>query len=168
MFVGEAPGANEDQIGRPFVGVAGNLLTHVIQALGVERHAVYITNVLACRPNIRPGEPNRKPSRPEILECSPFLMAQIKIVEPVVIVALGSTAMDALGIDENVSKARGHWYRCNCCEQIPIIVTFHPAYVLRNPTALVRGQFWADIKGAWEACGLAAERDADWVPAICN
>jgi uracil-DNA glycosylase len=163
MIVGEAPGAREDETGRPFVGAAGQLLTRVIQALGVERRDVYIANVLKCRPNTRPGETNRKPTRPEMLDCAPYLLAQIKVVEPVAIVALGATAMEALGIDEGVSTGRGRWYRFDA---IPLTATFHPAYVLRNPTIQVRRQFWQDIKEAWESCGLSAEEDNDWVPEI--
>lgn len=163
MFVGEAPGVNEDEVGRPFIGAAGTLLTRVIRALGVDRGDVYIANVLKCRPNPSHGQANRAPTRPEMVDCAPFLFAQIKIIEPVAIVALGATAAEALGIEDKITAARGRWYRY---EHIPLTATFHPAYVLRNPTLQVRSQFWLDIKEAWESCGLSAKEDADWIPEI--
>lgn len=163
MFVGEAPGQHEDTMGKPFVGPAGTLLTRLILGLGINRNGVYIANGLKCRPNIRPGETNRKPTRPELADCNPFLVAQIQIVDPMVIVALGDTALESLGIYEYVTKARGRWFKF---QEIPVMATFHPAYVLRNPTAEVRSQVWQDILAAWTSCGLRAESPWDWVPNI--
>lgn len=163
MFVGEAPGVSEDEVGKPFIGPAGQLLTQVIHALGADRRDVYIANVLKCRPDVRPGVSNRAPTQPEIQDCAPYLLAQIKIVAPVTIVALGATAMGALGINDGVNAARGRWYRL---DGIPLTVSFHPAYVLRGPTEAVRRMFWRDIKAAWEACGLATAEDGDWLPVI--
>lgn len=163
MFIGEAPGLNEDSVGKPFVGSAGQVLTCLIHGLGLERRDVYIANVLKCRPNVRPGQSNRPPTRPEMLDCAPYLFAQIEIVEPLVIVALGGTALEALGIVENITQARGIWYRF---KHVPVVATFHPAYVLRNPTTQVRNQIWRDIRDAWESTGMKADRDEHWVPEI--
>ena len=163
MFVGEAPGRHEDDMGKPFVGPAGIFLTRLILALGINRNGVYIANALKCRPHTRPGETNRKPTRPELLDCAPFLYAQILIVEPVVIVALGDTALEALGVDERITVARGKWHQFG---DIPVMPTFHPAYVLRNATPDVRSQIWHDILDAWESCGLKASEARAWVPPL--
>jgi uracil-DNA glycosylase family 4 len=128
VFVGEAPGAEENQQGLPFVGRAGKLLDAMIVAMGYTREDVYVCNICKCRP-----PDNRKPSPEEMKTCSPFLVRQLDIVSPRVIVALGATAMEALlGPGEGVTKRRGKWAEWN---KTKVMVTFHPSYLLRNPSA---------------------------------
>jgi uracil-DNA glycosylase len=137
MFVGEAPGAQEDRTGRPFVGQAGQLLDEMILALGLERSQVYIGNVVKCRP---PG--NRDPEEEEMAACSPFLDRQIELIGPRVIVALGRVAARRLtGSTKPMGALRGRWtsYRGT-----PLISLFHPAYLLRN--ALAKRSTWQDLK----------------------
>jgi len=137
VFVGEAPGAEEDKTGRPFVGRAGQLLTKIIQAMGLKRADVYICNVLKCRP---PG--NRTPAPEEIHQCSPYLREQLAVIRPKVVAALGAPATRTLlDTKEGISKLRGRlfWYR-----GIPLMPTFHPAYLLRNPHD--KGKVWDDMK----------------------
>ena len=128
VFVGEAPGAEENQQGLPFVGRAGKLLDSMIVAMGHTREDVYVCNICKCRP-----PDNRKPSPEEMKTCSPFLVRQLDIVSPKVIIALGATAMEALlGPGEGVTKRRGKWAEWN---KTKVMVTFHPSYLLRNPSA---------------------------------
>ncbi len=137
MFVGEAPGAQEDRTGRPFVGQAGQLLDEMILALGLERSQVFIGNVVKCRP---PG--NRDPEEEEMAACSPFLDRQIELIGPRVIVALGRVAARRLtGSTKPMGALRGRWtsYRGT-----PLIPLFHPAYLLRN--ALAKRSTWQDLK----------------------
>ena len=137
MFVGEAPGADEDEQGVPFVGRAGQLLTKIIEAIGLRRDEVYIANVIKCRP---PG--NRNPEPDEVATCEPFLMQQIDIVKPRVIVALGTFAAHLLlRTDAPISRIRGlvHAYR-----GASLIPTFHPAYLLRSPER--KREVWEDMK----------------------
>jgi DNA polymerase len=137
MFVGEAPGREEDLQGVPFVGAAGQLLTKMIHAMGLTREEVYICNVLKDRP---PG--NRTPEPAEVEACLPFLQAQIAIVRPSVICALGAVAAKALlGPHVAITKVRGHVMEY---EGIPLVPTYHPAYLLRNPEA--KRFAWADLK----------------------
>ena len=125
VFVGEAPGADEDATGRPFVGRAGKLLTKIIQSMGLERERVYICNVLKCRP---PG--NRTPAPEEVLHCSPFLHEQLGVIRPKVVCALGGPATkELLGAKEGITKLRGRFFRYR---NIPLMPTFHPAYLLRS------------------------------------
>ena len=131
MFVGEAPGADEDEQGEPFVGKAGQLLTKIIQATGLSRADVYIANILKCRPDT-PGQSagNRKPTPEEMQTCIPYLHEQIDLIRPKVIVALGATAVEGLlGKTIGITKLRGNWqtYRGT-----PLMPTYHPAYLLRN------------------------------------
>ncbi len=127
MFVGEAPGEEEDIQGRPFVGRAGELLTRLITKMGFKREDVYIANVVKCRP---PG--NRKPLQDEIETCIPFLRKQIEVISPKVIIALGDVATRALIPDaKNISRMRGRSYRQG---KIHVVPTFHPSYLLRNPS----------------------------------
>jgi len=138
MFVGEAPGADEDIQGEPFVGRAGQLLTKIIESIGLQRSDVYIANVIKCRP---PG--NRNPEPDEVGECQPFLFRQIDLIQPKVIVALGTFAAHALlSSDAPISRIRGkvHPYR-HGSSQIP---TFHPAYLLRSPDK--KREVWEDMK----------------------
>src|SRR6478672_4211773 len=139
MFVGEAPGADEDEQGIPFVGRAGQLLTKMIQAINLERDQVYIANVIKCRP---PG--NRNPEPDEIASCEPFLFQQIDAVRPRVIVALGSfAAKTLLRTEESISRLRGRVYDFRGAKLIP---TFHPSFLLRSPDR--KRDAWDDLKRA--------------------
>lgn len=164
MFVGEAPGQSEDEIGRPFVGRAGQFLDSLIAGLGLERKDVYIANILKCRPDTESGEGNRPPNTPEMMDCLPYLYAQIAIVEPVVLVPMGATALDAFDIQKSITEARGRLYEWQGKAVVP---TFHPAYVLRNPMPAIRKKVWQDILTAWEACGYKVSQDMEeFVPSI--
>ena len=142
LFVGEGPGAEEDKRGLPFVGRAGELLTRMIErGMGLSRSAVYICNIVKCRP---PG--NREPLPPEIAACRPFLDAQIDAVAPKVIVALGRPATGVLlGRDVSITRVRGTWQEYR---GIPVMPTFHPAFVLRQYTEENRRLVWGDLKSA--------------------
>ncbi len=137
MFVGEAPGADEDLQGLPFVGRAGQLLTKMIEAINMRRENVYIANILKCRP------PNNRPPMPEeVAACSPFLMEQIKIIRPKIICALGKFASQfLLRTDEPISALRGKFRDCDGILMMP---TYHPAYLLRNPND--KRLVWEDLK----------------------
>ena len=144
VFVGEAPGADEDAQGRPFVGRAGQLLTKIIAAMGLKREEVYICNILKCRP---PG--NRNPLPDEIAACEPFLIRQLGVIRPRVICAMGSIAAHALLKSEapiSVLRGRFHSY-----QGIPLMPTYHPAYLLRNPGA--KKQVWEDVQGIMKRLG---------------
>jgi len=144
MFVGEAPGRDEDMQGEPFVGRAGELLTKIIAAMGFKREDVYIANVLKCRP-----PENRTPLPNEVTNCLPYLLSQIELIKPKLIVALGATAVRALlDVQLGITKMRGHWYTFR---DIPIMPTFHPAYLLRNPPA--KKEVWEDMKAVLEKLG---------------
>jgi uracil-DNA glycosylase len=144
MFVGEAPGRDEDIQGEPFVGRAGELLTKIIAAMGCQREDVYIANVLKCRP-----PENRTPLPQEVTNCLPYLISQIELIQPKIIVALGATAVRALlDVQLGITKMRGHWYTF---KDIPIMPTFHPAYLLRNPAA--KKEVWDDMKAVLEKLG---------------
>ncbi len=137
MFVGEAPGEDEDKLGEPFVGRAGQLLTKIIEAMGLTREQVYIANVIKCRP---PG--NRNPELDEVETCEPFLFEQLAIVQPRVVVALGKFASQSLlRTTEPITKLRGRIFDWRGASLVP---TFHPAYLLRNPPA--KRDVWDDMK----------------------
>ena len=137
VFVGEAPGADEDKQGLPFVGRAGQLLTKIIEAMGLSREEVFICNVLKCRP---PG--NRPPAPDEVVNCSPFLKRQLELIMPKVICALGTHASQALlQTDRPISALRGTFSEY---EGIPLMCTYHPAYLLRSPGE--KGKVWEDMK----------------------
>jgi uracil-DNA glycosylase family 4 len=137
MFVGEAPGADEDEQGEPFVGRAGQLLTKIIEAIGLKREDVYIANVIKCRP---PG--NRNPEPDEVEQCQPFLFRQIDAIKPKVIVALGKfAAQSLLQSTDPITRVRGREFSYRGATLIP---TFHPAYLLRNPSA--KRDVWEDMK----------------------
>jgi uracil-DNA glycosylase len=139
MFVGEAPGADEDEQGIPFVGRAGQLLTKIIEAIGLTRDDVYIANVIKCRP-----PQNRNPEQDEVDTCEPFLFRQIDTIKPKVIVALGTFAARALlRTLDPISRLRGRIYDYRGAKLIP---TFHPAYLLRNPSS--KREVWEDMKVA--------------------
>jgi uracil-DNA glycosylase len=137
VFVGEAPGADEDARGEPFVGKAGQLLTKMIEAMGYRREDVYICNVLKCRP---PG--NRNPEPDEVQTCEPFLKRQLAAIRPRMIVALGKFAVQCLLRDDSpISRLRGNF---RTYEGIPLMPTFHPAYLLRDPSK--KKPAWEDLK----------------------
>jgi uracil-DNA glycosylase family 4 len=139
MFVGEAPGADEDEQGEPFVGRAGQLLTKIIEAIGLQRSDVYIANIIKCRP---PG--NRNPEPDEVERCEPFLFRQIEAVQPKVIIALGKfAAQSLLRTTDPITRLRGRTFNYRGATLIP---TFHPAYLLRNPSA--KRDVWEDMKKA--------------------
>jgi DNA polymerase len=153
MFVGEAPGADEDAQGEPFVGRAGQLLTKIIETMGFKRSEVYIGNVLKCRPDTSGGEGgNRPPTDPEMRTCLPWLQAQIDIIQPRIIVALGGVALRGLmpEVTTGITRLRGHWllYR-----KIPLMPTYHPAYVLRAYTLSNRRLVWEDMLQVLERLG---------------
>ena len=157
MFIGEAPGADEDQQGEPFVGRAGQLLTNMIKAMGLEREQVYIANIIKCRP---PN--NRTPERDECETCSPFLMRQIATIKPKVIVALGAVAAKTLlAINYSMSNLRGRWYefkptgvRSNSPNWTgaKLAVTYHPAFLLRDPRQ--KKEAWKDLQMVMKELGL--------------
>jgi DNA polymerase len=145
MFVGEGPGADEDAMGRPFVGRAGQLLDKIIAAIGLKRENVFIDNVVKCRP---PG--NRKPERDESQTCQQFLFRQIAVIKPKVIVALGNTPAEALlGVKGGITKLRGQFYDYHGIKVMP---TFHPAYLLRDPTK--KREVWEDMKKVKAELGI--------------
>jgi uracil-DNA glycosylase len=144
MFVGEAPGADEDQQGEPFVGAAGQLLTRIIKTMGLSRETVYIANILKCRPDT-PGQSagNRKPTADEMKTCLPYLLAQIDLVRPKVLVALGATAIEGLlGAGGGIGKLRGKF---QTFRDTPLMPTFHPAYLLRNQALTEKRKVWEDM-----------------------
>ena len=154
MFVGEAPGVEEDREGEPFVGKAGQLLMKIIQATGLDREKVYIANVLKYRPDT-PGKSfgNRKPRPDEIEIWFPFLVRQIEIIQPKVIVGLGATAVEGLlgNMTTGITRLRGNWqsYR-----GVPVMPTFHPSYLLRNQSWAVKRQVWEDMMQVMERLNM--------------
>ncbi len=145
VFVGEGPGHDEDLQGIPFVGRAGKLLTQMIQAMGLRREDVYICNVIKCRP-----PENRLPEKDEIATCSPFLLRQIAVIAPKVIVCLGNVAAQTLlGTHKSISQFRGQWLDFRGAR---LLATYHPAYLLRNPAA--KGEVWNDLKKVMTVLGL--------------
>jgi uracil-DNA glycosylase len=151
MFIGEAPGADEDEKGEPFVGRAGQLLTNMIKAMGLSREEVYIANIIKCRP---PG--NRTPERDECETCSPFLFRQIEVVKPKVIVALGAVAAKTLlAVNASMGELRGRWYDFR---NTKLAVTYHPAFLLRDPRQ--KKETWKDLQMVMRELGLAAPKPA--------
>lgn len=144
MFVGEAPGADEDAQGEPFVGRAGQLLTKIIKAMGFAREDVYIANILKCRPDMPPGSfGNRAPTPAEMQTCRPYLIEQIEIIKPKILVALGATAVEGLlGARSTMRELRGHW---NSFNGTPLMITYHPAYLLRNQSPSEKRKVWEDM-----------------------
>jgi DNA polymerase len=159
MFIGEAPGADEDIQGEPFVGRAGQLLTNMIKAMGLAREQVYIANIIKCRP---PN--NRTPERDECETCSPFLMRQIATIKPKVIVALGAVAARTLlAINDSMSNLRGRWYEFRPAgvrsndpnwSSAKLAVTYHPAFLLRDPRQ--KKEAWKDLQMVMKELGLKA------------
>lgn len=149
VFVGEGPGHDEDIQGLPFVGRAGKLLTDMIVAMGLTRDAVYIANVVKCRP-----PENRVPERDEVATCAPFLLRQLEVIQPKVIVCLGNVAaQNLLGTNKSISSFRGQWFDFRGSK---LLATYHPAYLLRNPTA--KGDVWTDLKKVLVELGLPIPR----------
>ena len=144
MFIGEAPGADEDQQGEPFVGRAGQLLTKIIKAMGFAREDVYIANILKCRPNMPAGSfGNRAPTPAEMQTCRPYLLEQIDIIQPRVLVALGAVAVEGLlGARGTMRELRGRWHSYN---GTPLMITYHPAYLLRNQSPSEKRKVWEDM-----------------------
>jgi uracil-DNA glycosylase family 4 len=155
VFIGEGPGHEEDLEGRPFVGEAGKMLTRIIEnAMGLKRNDVYICNVVKCRP---PN--NRDPERDEIESCIPFLKEQIRMIKPEVICTLGRIACnELLGRDLKITQVRGKWH---AYMDIPVMPTYHPAYILRNPSRQrqLKGQVWDDIRAIMARLGLEVKKD---------
>lgn len=159
MFIGEGPGADEDQQGLPFVGRAGQLLNNMIGAMGLKREQVYIANIVKCRP---PG--NRAPERDECDTCSPFLMRQIRAVRPKLIVALGATAAkNLLGMNDSMASLRGRFYDFSPPRVLTdtdepfdckLAVTYHPAFLLRDPRQ--KAEAWKDLQMVMQYLGLQA------------
>ena len=163
MFVGEGPGADEDTQGEPFVGRAGQLLNNMIKAMGLRREDVYIANVVKCRP---PG--NRTPERDECETCSPFLMRQIAVIKPKVVVALGAvSAKNLLAINAPMSELRGRWYDFKPAgvrgsdpswPGARLAVTYHPAFLLRDPRQ--KGEAWKDLQMVMKYLGIEPPKKA--------
>ena len=138
MIVGEAPGADEDRQGEPFVGRAGQLLNLMLQSIGLAREQVYIANILKCRP---PG--NRDPRPGEALRCEPYLMRQIALVRPRVLLSVGRiSAQKLLATDAPIGRLRGRWFELGP-DAVPLTVTYHPAYLLRSPDQ--KSKAWRDL-----------------------
>jgi DNA polymerase len=147
VFIGEAPGRDEDQRGEPFVGEAGQLLTKIIQAMGFSRDDVYICNVLKCRP---PG--NRNPHHDEIVQCAPFMLRQVRAINPEAVVALGTfAAQNLLATKEPISALRGRFHDYH---GIPLMPTFHPAFLVRYPER--KREVWEDMKQVMGLLGKGA------------
>ena len=148
MFIGEGPGRDEDRQGIPFVGRAGQLLTRIINAMGYSRDEVYIANIVKCRP---PN--NRNPLPEEVATCMPFLIRQVEIIGPRAIVCLGTVAaQNLLGTDEKITRLRGHFTEW---EGTPVMPTYHPAFLLRNPD--MKKPVWEDMKKVMKVLGKKAK-----------
>lgn len=168
MLIGEGPGETEDLLGRPFVGRAGELLEKMLAAIGLAREDVYICNTVKCRPTLHEGGKlrNRAPTPHEMVNCRPYLDEQIDIIAPAVILALGAPAAKSfLGSDFAITKGRGRWYEGP--NGIPLMVTFHPAYVLRQGGMALtetKRQVWSDLKqvrAKLDALGAAPQKDGE-------
>jgi uracil-DNA glycosylase len=155
MFIGEGPGIDEDRDGRPFVGEAGQLLTRIIEnGIGIKRDQVYITTVVKCRP-----PENRDPDKDEIEACIPFLKKQIEIIRPKVICTLGRIAVkELLKRDFKITMERGRWQTYG---NIPLMPTYHPAYILRNPgnEKKLKGEVWQDIQKIMSLLGIENKKN---------
>ncbi|MDP6636623.1 MAG: uracil-DNA glycosylase [Phycisphaerae bacterium] len=159
VFVGEGPGQNEDETGRPFCGRAGELLTKMIGAMGLSRSDVFICNVVKCRP-----PQNRNPMSDEVEACWPYLMRQLQIISPKVIVTMGNPATQKLlQTKRGITRLRGNWQElpelADSLGGIPVMPTFHPAYVLRNYSPQVRSDVWSDLKQVMTVLGLELPKD---------
>lgn len=154
MLVGEAPGYEEERQGEPFVGPAGQLLTRILGAMGLQRSDVYISNVCKFRPSMgeNQGTANRAPSPEELAACLPLIMAEIRAIRPACIVCLGgSSAKGLLGTQQGVNALRGRWMEC---QGVPVRVTYHPSYLLRNEALSARRALWEDMLEVMERLGM--------------
>lgn len=154
FFCGEAPGADEETQGIPFVGEAGKLLTRIIQAMGLSRETIYIGNIMKWRPETGSDYGNRPPTLEEMAFCMPYLEAQLEIIRPQVIVGLGATALNGLlGYDpeRRITSVRGQWFQHG---SIPVMATFHPSYVNRNGTNRIKRMIWEDMLAVMERVGI--------------
>ena len=154
MLVGEAPGYEEERQGEPFVGPAGQLLTRILGAMGLQRSDVYISNVCKFRPSMgeNQGTANRAPSPEELAACLPLIMAEIRAIQPACIVCLGgSSAKGLLGTQQGVNALRGRWMEC---QGVPVRVTYHPSYLLRNEALSARRALWEDMLEVMERLGM--------------
>src|SRR6184192_2267524 len=149
MFIGEAPGADEDARGEPFVGRAGQLLTRIIETMGFSRSDVYIANVLKCRPDMPRGSAGNRPPTPvEMQTCLPYLTEQIDIIQPKVLVAFGATAVEGLlGYRGVMRELRGKWHSH---QNTPLMITYHPSYLLRNQSPGEKRKVWEDMMAVLE------------------
>ena len=154
MLIGEAPGLDEDKEGEPFVGAAGQLLTKIIEATGLDRDKVYIANILKCRPDT-PGKVygNRKPRPEEMETCFPWVKRQIEIIQPRVMVALGGTAVEGLlgKMPSGITRLRGNW---QAYRGVPVMPTFHPSYLLRNQSWVIKRHVWEDMMQVMERLNM--------------
>ena len=154
VLVGEAPGLDEDKEGEPFVGAAGQLLTKIIEATGLDRDKVYIANILKCRPDT-PGKVygNRKPRPEEMETCFPWVKRQIEIIQPKVMVALGGTAVEGLlgKMPSGITRLRGNWQEYR---GVPVMPTFHPSYLLRNQSWVIKRHVWEDMMQVMERLNM--------------
>jgi uracil-DNA glycosylase len=149
MFIGEGPGADEDKQGEPFVGRAGQLLNNMITAMGIPREDVYIANVVKCRP-----PDNRTPEKDECDTCSPFLLRQIEVIQPKMIVALGAVAAkNLLGLNDSMGNLRGKIYDFHGTK---LVATYHPAYLLRDPRQ--KAEAWKDLQIVMRELGMAVPK----------
>ena len=159
MFIGEAPGADEDARGEPFVGRAGQLLTKIIKAMGFSRDDVYIANVLKCRPDMPPGSSgNRPPTPAEMQTCLPYLAEQIAIIQPKVLIALGATAVEGLlGTRGVMRELRGRWHSH---QDTPLMITYHPSYLLRNQAPSENGKCGKICCRFWNGSVVRSQRSS--------
>ena len=166
MLIGEAPGLDEDKEGEPFVGAAGQLLTKIIEATGLDRDKVYIANILKCRPDT-PGKVygNRKPRPEEMETCFPWVKRQIEIIQPKVMVALGGTAVEGLlgKMPSGITRMRGNWQEYR---GVPVMPTFHPSYLLRNQSWVIKRHVWEDMMQVMERLNMPiSEKQRRLLPA---
>jgi len=153
LFVGEAPEQADDQKGEPFMAPSGALLGKIINAMGLDRSQVFLTNVLKCRPDMPPQDTgNRSPSPQEMENCLPYLRQQIEIIQPKAVVALGSIAMEGLfGLKSSIYKMRGRWYQL---KSIPVMATYHPSFLLAQSSNTSKRELWEDMLKVMKKTGL--------------
>jgi len=162
LFIGEGPGQQEDLSGRPFIGKAGMLLTRIIEkGIGISRDRVYIANIVKCRPTVDlKMMKDRPPDADEVGMCSPYLLKQIDIIQPNVIVTLGNPATKfLLQTQEGITSLRGKW---NEFKGIPVMPTYHPSYVLRNNTEQIKKEIWGDMVLVMEKLGMEVKVQIKW------
>lgn len=152
VFVGEAPGEEDERAGLPFIGPTGELLDRALKAMGLSRDRAYVTHVMKWRPETPTGFGSRTPTAREMSFCAPYLRAQLAVIRPKVVVALGGTVFHALtGDTARITEARGHWREVDGLSLLP---TFHPSYLLKNPSQAPKRQFWEDLLAVMEKVGM--------------